>query len=190
MNIQDIYETLRRIDGVLEKADFPYQYTGGIVVTYYGQPRLTQDVDVVVGVAESEVADFLETIGESYQFDLELVQESSRSHQMFQVLDLITYYKIDFHLGEKVPGSFSRTTMATLFGEKEFPIVSKEDAIVSKVLWASKGSTKSRMDIAMMLAEATPFSIDLVEKLCTQLGIHQVFEQIHKDFKDGTIDSL
>ncbi|MCS7312955.1 MAG: hypothetical protein NZ742_08605 [Acidobacteria bacterium] len=42
-------ELLERIAQVLETADLPYMVIGGQAVLLYGEPRLTQDIDITLG---------------------------------------------------------------------------------------------------------------------------------------------
>jgi predicted nucleotidyltransferase len=43
-------ETLVRIAGALESAGIPYMIIGGQAVLLYGEPRLTRDIDITLGV--------------------------------------------------------------------------------------------------------------------------------------------
>ncbi len=41
-------ELLRSLIGVLEKLELRYFVTGSVAAIYYGEPRFTNDIDVVV----------------------------------------------------------------------------------------------------------------------------------------------
>ena len=43
-------ETLVRIAGALESAGIPYMIIGGQAVLLHGEPRLTRDIDITLGV--------------------------------------------------------------------------------------------------------------------------------------------
>jgi len=64
--------------------------------------------------------------------------------------------KADFHVGESVPGELERSREATLFEGLTVRLVSKEDAIISKLLWLQRGSAKSRNDVLGMLLDPAP----------------------------------
>lgn len=41
-------ELLRRVAGVLEQLNIPYRITGSMATIAYGEPRFTNDIDIVV----------------------------------------------------------------------------------------------------------------------------------------------
>lgn len=58
-----MFETLlARLAQALDAADISYMVIGGQAVLLYGAPRLTQDVDVTLGVAPDRLADVLGVI--------------------------------------------------------------------------------------------------------------------------------
>ncbi|MCA9414156.1 MAG: hypothetical protein KC944_23285, partial [Candidatus Omnitrophica bacterium] len=171
ITLKDIEESIERIDAFLSGSGYTYHYTGGISLFAHGQPRTTQDLDVVISLPLSKIESFLDSLGEDYHKDSVLALQTGRSQKMFQVVDLNTFLKIDFYLGENIRGAFDRTVRENLIGEGIYPTISKEDAIVSKVLWVSKGSGRSEQDVASMLNAPEPFDLALVENLCEQLGI-------------------
>ena len=58
-----MFETLlARLARALDAAGLPYMVIGGQAVLLYGAPRLTQDVDVTLGVAPDRLADVLAVV--------------------------------------------------------------------------------------------------------------------------------
>ena len=70
---------------------------------------------------------------------------------LFQAIDELSMIKIDFHVGEKIPGELSAAIVREIIPGLMAPLVSKEDAILSKLLWIQTGSHKSRHDVIEML---------------------------------------
>jgi hypothetical protein len=58
--------------------------------------------------------------------------------------------KIDFHDGEKVPGELDRTSQCEFGAGQIVPLVSMEDALLSKMIWMRLGSHKAKRDAATM----------------------------------------
>lgn len=48
-------ELLRFLVAVLERLKLPYFITGSTVTIFYGEPRFTNDIDVVVDLTESVI---------------------------------------------------------------------------------------------------------------------------------------
>lgn len=49
------YELLERIVLVLDRLHIPYLVTGSVAAMAYGEPRLTNDIDIVAAVEESHI---------------------------------------------------------------------------------------------------------------------------------------
>ncbi len=48
MDQPDFIATLKRVTDSLQRLGLRYHLTGGLISSYYGEPRLTQDIDIVV----------------------------------------------------------------------------------------------------------------------------------------------
>ena len=100
---------------------------------------------------------------------------------MFQALHRELMIKADFHVGEDVPGELDRSQRVELFEGLDVRIVSKEDAILSKLLWVKRGSAKSRGDVLGMLLDPTPTDERLLEELADELGCADLLREIRSE---------
>ena len=67
---ENLLVALKRLRLLLEKQKISYMLIGGIAVALWGEPRATQDIDIVVLVSEDRAFDFLKEAkkyGFSYQ---------------------------------------------------------------------------------------------------------------------------
>ena len=55
---------MERIKAILVELRIPFHFTGGIAVFYYGEPRFTQDLDLVIrlSAASPETEQLLSTV--------------------------------------------------------------------------------------------------------------------------------
>jgi len=60
------------------------------------------------------------------------------------------------------------------------PIASKNDAILSKLVWVKEGSEKSKRDIVGMLLDSEPVDHALIELLAKDLGVEHIWHQIRE----------
>src|SRR5690606_15817229 len=107
---------------------------------------MTVGVDVVLELDRAHLDPFLDQIKPWVEMYPYSAHASMKSHSMFQGLDTITMFKFDFHVGERIPGELNRTVVRELFEGITVPVVSPEDAVLSKVIWYQMGSGKSRQD--------------------------------------------
>jgi len=54
----ELHDLLERLVAVLERLQIPYLITGSVAAMAYGEPRLTNNIDVVVDLDEAHVAPF------------------------------------------------------------------------------------------------------------------------------------
>ena len=67
---ENLLAALKKLKSLLEKQRTPYMLIGGIAVALWGEPRATQDIDIVVLISKDRAFDFLEEAkkyGFSYQ---------------------------------------------------------------------------------------------------------------------------
>ena len=137
--MDDIFLTLKRIVSELEQLDATYFVTGELVSSFYGEPRLTQDIDFVISLdSNNSVTSSINILSKKFLIDADVVRAEVARKGIFQAIDEETLVKIDFHVGETIPGCFKRAVVKELVPEVTVKIASLEDAILSKLLWISK----------------------------------------------------
>ena len=57
-------ELLRFVVSVLERLNLPYFVTGSTVTIFYGEPRFTNDIDIVVDLPAAAVQEFCDQFPE------------------------------------------------------------------------------------------------------------------------------
>ncbi len=174
-----LHATLGRLVHALENARIPFHCTGGIVSSLYGEPRLTQDIDVVLRIAGSpELSRVISELQSDFFVDELAARQALQDRRMFQALDRDSYIKIDLHIGEGIPGELDRTVRGEVVPGLSVPVVSREDAILSKLLWIQKGSHKSRQDIYGMLRRPIPIDWDRLNGISEQLGVKDLLREL------------
>jgi hypothetical protein len=161
-------DTLSRLLAILNRHEVRFHLTGGITSVAYGEPRMTQDIDIVVENAGlSRILDtFTESAAQSgFLIDAEAARRAVAEKSMFQLFDMAEALKIDVYVREMIPGELSRSAVLEVFEGMLIPVVSRPDAAASKLAWASKGSQKSRRDLRQIvrsLSEAERTELDRV----------------------------
>lgn len=148
---------LRRLSATLDKADVPYMLTGSLASTLYGEPRSTQDIDLVVVLNSSTLPALLAAFPEDlYYVSEDAARDALRRQTQFNVIDLETGWKVDFILRKRRPFSlteFERRVPREVLGVR-LHVCTVEDSILSKLEWAQRsgGSERQLRDVQAMLA--------------------------------------
>jgi hypothetical protein len=145
----DLAATVRRISGLFRRFSIRFHVTGGIACSYHGEPRFTQDIDIVVDpiAVRSELENLLKAMEGDYLVDPSLARAAVKRGGVFQALDLASFFKIDLYPRELIPGELGRSEPREVFPDVVVPLVSHVDAILSKLVWVRKGSHRSRCDV-------------------------------------------
>src|SRR5262245_44788828 len=85
--------------GRLNRIGLPYMLTGSMASNYWGIPRTTHDLDIVVQLAPADVPAVVGAFGVEYIVQESMVRSAlQRPPRQFNVIDPRTALKIDFWL--------------------------------------------------------------------------------------------
>lgn len=146
---------LREIKALLEDAEIPYMIVGSFASMVHGEPRTTQDLDIVIDPLPAALDQFLAHIDmETFYVDPDTARDALRRRAMFNIIDMRSAWKIDLVMRKDRP--FSREEL-TRRAEQEVlgvivPTASAEDTIVAKLEWAKQGASERQIrDVAGIL---------------------------------------
>lgn len=177
--MDELPQLLVDISHRLHHVKIPFHFTGGIVVGIYGEMRFTQGVDIVLKVGEPTiVARLAEVLADDYFVDRESLETAAKTSDLARALHLPTGIKIDLHFGEAIPGELERSVEVPFLPNCVIPIPSREDALVSKLLWVRLGSQRSRKDVVAMLRNPAPIDRSRVADLAAQLDLTTVWTEL------------
>jgi hypothetical protein len=182
--IETFRTTLGKIIQILNKYKINFHLTGGITSIAYGEPRMTQDVDIVVDnkAIRLQLDTFLDSLRTSdFLFDEPAIRIAIEKKQMFQLLDSVETLKLDIYPRELIPGELGRSNSLELFDGITVPIASLPDTAVSKLIWISKGSHKSRRDLRHLFRIATPDQRHAIEKLAINFSLGDLLSEVRSE---------
>jgi hypothetical protein len=128
---------LAEVARCLETAGIPFMVAGSHGSSYYGQPRTTNDLDLVIDPTPEQLDRFLALLGDRYYFSPEAAREAFQQRSMFNVIDFDEGWKADLIIRKDRPFSvleFDRRQLGLLHG-CNVPIASAEDVILTKLEW-------------------------------------------------------
>ena len=173
--------TLAKIFAIFRMYSIKFHLTGGITSIAYGEPRLTQDIDIVVDneALKRHLHLFIESLRKSdFLFDEPAIRPAVDRKQMFQLLDSVEALKLDIYPRELIPGELDRSNTLELFDGIFVPVASLADTAVAKLIWIDKGSHKSRSDLRQLFRISTPSQRQTIEQLATDLGLRGILSQV------------
>lgn len=139
----------------LERAGIPYMLTGSIALSYYAQPRMTRDIDLVVELSGRDARSVAALFSPDYYVAEADVGRAMATQGMFNVLHLDKVVKLDLIVRKDTAyriHEFGRRQRIRLPGFEAW-IASREDLILSKLVWAKDASSEVQLrDVRALLA--------------------------------------
>lgn len=126
---------LSGIGACLTRYKLPYMIIGGQAVLLYGEPRLTRDIDITLGVNTDRLKDILEVASElSLKSIPEDIESFTRETMVLPTLDESTGIRVDFIFSHTTyeAEAIKRTTKVSIMGH-EVSFASVEDLIIHKI---------------------------------------------------------
>lgn len=149
--------------GRLNDAGIAHMLTGSVASSWYGEPRATQDLDVVIDPSSSaldRLIDGLQTDG--WYVDRDVARSALRDRGQFNAIGPEAF-KVDFIIRHDRPFSraeFDRRQPVEMLGTRTF-LPTVEDMVIAKLEWAQATDSERQLrDVQGMLAIAGP-DIDL-----------------------------
>lgn len=171
-------DVLRDCVGRLDGAGIRYMLTGSIALSYYAEPRMTRDIDLVVELEAREAKEITALFAPGYYVSEDDVARALNTRGMFNLLHLDRVVKVDLLVRKDDAyrrHEFERRRLVSLPGFDAW-IVSKEDLILSKLVWARpSGSELQLRDVRALLASGTddPY----LREWAPRLGVAELLER-------------
>jgi hypothetical protein len=177
-------ELLQRTVETLERLNLTYLVTGSMATILYGEPRFTNDIDIVVQLSAKRIGDFIQAFPrDEFYLDDERIRKAVESRGQFKVLHPASGLKIDVIIPEMDEFDRSRFTRARRVrpaNDYEATFASPEDVIVKKLQFqAEGGSDKHLRDIASVLRiSGADLDRDYVTEWADRLGLREIWDLI------------
>lgn len=142
----------------LLKAELPHAFGGAIAVAYYGEPRMTKDIDINVFMSAEHWGTISEAL-ESLGIDSELEERDLRSQEELR-LEWEENSLHFFFSCDPLHEEMERQVRTVPFAESTLPLVAPEHLVIRK---AVLNRTKDWIDIEQILVATDPLDLQEIE---------------------------
>ena len=173
---------LHDISGRLELLGIPYMLTGSLAMFHYSVYRMTADIDLVMELQSRHAQMLINNLEPDYYVPHTSMRNAIESERMFNVLHQETAFKVDCVLRKSTPfqkSAFERRQNVDFHGGRIF-IITAEDLIISKLLWAADSKSEKQLtDIKNLLRN--PTDADYIKPWLSKLDVQEAYEQCLKE---------
>ena len=180
-NLVEFRDCLERAVSLLRSCEIRFLITGGAAAIAYGDPRTTQDIDLVIeGIAIQErLEQFVAQLRqEKFLYNEQTVRSAVAAGRQFQLLDTGSSLKLDLYPRELVSGALDRAVQVEIMPGLTLPVASRPDLVLSKLIWISKGSHKSRRDLRQIMLRVSEVETATIHSLAEQTGLRVLLDEI------------
>ncbi|HNJ40678.1 MAG TPA: hypothetical protein PKZ53_09325 [Acidobacteriota bacterium] len=172
-------EILKEICQKLERAGIDYMLTGSFAMIHYTQPRMNRNIDFVISLETQSLERFVGLFDSGFYLSKGAIQRAVHIRSMFNLIHLESIVKIDFVVLKNEPyqqEEFARRKRVPL-ADFEVWIVSLEDLILSKLIWAKPTNSELQLRDVKNLLKDTYDEAYLYEK-ARSLGVFELLEMV------------
>ena len=166
----------------LETLNIQYMLTGSMAMFQYSNYRMTADVDIVMELKSQHGRILIDNLEPDYTVPHKSMIRAIASESMFNVIHQETAFKIDCVLRKSTPfqiTAFGRRQVVDFHG-KRVPVITLEDLIISKLLWAADSKSDKQMaDIKNLMRNQ--FDRDYIENWTNKLDVTQTYENCRSE---------
>ena len=177
-------ELLHFLIGALERLQLRYFVTGSTLTIFYGEPRFTNDIDVVVDLPDNAAKMFCAQFPEQHFYlDEEAVRDAIRHKSQFNIIHPQSGLKIDVIIPESSDfnrSRFNRVKRVWPGPDWDAAFASPEDAIIKKMEYFREGGSEKHLrDIAGVLkTSGSEIDLDYIEHWATAFGLLDIWQAI------------
>ncbi len=186
----ELYELLALVVETFTRLGVPYLVTGSVASMAYGEPRLTNDIDIVAGIREEHIPDLLAAFpADAFYLSAEAIKEAIQRQGQFNIIHPTSGLKVDVIICKETPFDRSRFARARTIRPAEHyeaTFAAAEDVIIKKMeYYREGGSEKHLRDITGML-KVSPEEIDegYIVEWSERLGLRPIWEMIKRRMAD------
>lgn len=159
--------------------------TGSFASAYYGSPRSTQDIDLVIAATPAELRTFVQSLPtDRYYADVNAALQAHKNESMFNVIDMKSGWKIDLIIRKSRDFSQEEFNRRQRVNVKDVPlfVASAEDVVISKLEWAKRAQSHRQIEDAAGILKLRQESLDhqYLGKWIERLGLAREWEEAQR----------
>lgn len=180
------YELLKKIVEVLENLRISYLVTGSVATMAYGEPRLTNDIDIIADINEKNIPGLIDSFPpDEFFLSADMIRQAILHHSQFNIIHPASGLKVDIIVKRDTPFDHSRFQRIRRIQPAESyqaNFAAPEDVIIIKMEFYKMGSSEKHLrDITGILKISGPeIDYGYIMEWSKRLGLTEIWAAIQK----------
>lgn len=173
-----------RVAETLDALGVPYFLGGSLASSVQGEPRATNDIDIVIDMPIGKVKAFADALGADFEVDQAMLRDAILHGECANIFYLPFVMKVDLFGHAHGPfdeSEFSRRRQVTVADGVTLWVKSPEDTVLRKLCWYRDGGEVSdrqwRDVVGVLRLCAADLDLDYLRRWAKQLGVAALFER-------------
>jgi hypothetical protein len=186
-----LFELLQKVAEVFEGNQIQYLVTGAIASVAYGEPRLTNDIDIVAAMKEEHVPGLLKAFpSDEFYVSEEAMKEAIRHQGQFNIIHPSSGLKVDVIIRKDTEfdrSRFSRIRRIQPAESYQANFASPEDVIIKKMEYYREGGSEKHLRDITGILKVSGEEIDCayIDHWARRLDLIEIWEAIQERLREG-----
>jgi hypothetical protein len=193
MPAADALDVALLVARAIESVGGSYFVGGSLASSIQGEPRATNDIDIVIELPLGRIAELVSALGPDFEVDVEILRDALLHGRTCNIFYLPAVTKIDlFAVGPSAFDEieFSRRRPVVVRDSGETLVVkSPEDTVLRKLLWYRDGGSVSERQwrdvVAVLSVSGSAMAPEYLESWAARLGITELLDRARAESLRG-----
>ena len=180
-----VLEAALTVARALEALGVPYLVGGSMASSFHGEPRTTQDVDMVVGLKPKDIEAFVAQLGDNFYAEVSALGRAVEHRSSANLIHLPSSTKIDLFIMGGTPvdakqmARRQRLALPEIDGAHLY-VYAPEDILLQKLRWYRLGDGVSERQwrdvLALIRVQHGRLDLDYARETAAELGVEDLLE--------------
>ena len=180
-----VLEAALTVARALEALGVPYLVGGSMASSFHGEPRTTQDVDMVVGLKPKDIEAFVAQLGDNFYAEVSALGRAVEHRSSANLIHLPSSTKIDLFIMGGTPvdakqmARRQRLALPEIDGAHLY-VYAPEDILLQKLRWYRLGDGVSERQwrdvLTLIRVQHGRLDLDYARETAAELGVEDLLE--------------